>query len=364
MHNKNIKIAIVAYNLENGGLSNAILSLYRILDHKDFNVELLLFDQEDKPETIDSYKCFKVTGNNKLRFVEKLIRYYNFTKHVKKSKYDFIIDERFRLNIFSEILIQKIIYSNLKTIIAIHSSKLDTYLPHNKIVTRFLFKDVYKIVCCSNSIKLKIEDKYQINNVQCIYNSINVEPVIINPLQKNESKYIVAVGRIEPLKQFDKLITTYSKTNLAQKGIKLVFLGDGSQLKECKNLTKSLGLEDQIIFKGYVKKTKEYIKNAQFLVVCSKYEGFPMVILESIALTTPVLSFDLESGPNEIIVSGENGMLVENQNFSALKEGIEALASDTKQLDFFRSNTKKSIVNFSDVKIKKQWEELLQNNRG
>lgn len=362
MQNKNIKIAIVAYNLENGGLSNAIMSLYRVLNHEGFIVELLLFDQENKPDTIDSCKCFKGTVNSKLRFVEKLTRYYNFRNYIKKSHFDYVIDQRYRLNIFSEILINKIIYSNLNTIIAIHSSKLDTYLPDSKMMTRYLFKDVYKIVCCSNSIKLKIEDKYQINNVQCIYNSINLDPVIINSIPKNESKYIVAVGRIEPLKQFDQLITTYSKTNLAEKGIKLVFLGDGSQLKECKSLTKSLGLEDQIIFKGYITNPKEYIKNAQFLVVCSKYEGFPMVILESIALSTPVLSFDLESGPNEIIVSGENGMLVENQNFSALKEGIETLASDTKQLDFFRSNTKNSIVNFSDVNIKKQWEELLQNN--
>jgi len=362
LQSKVIKIAIVTYNLEFGGLSSATKSLCKMLSNSEFDVELLLLDQVNKPLGVKKYTCFKTKAQGVHKYFEKLRRYYNFNSYLKASKFDYIIDQRYRINIFSEFVIQKVFYSKASIIIGIHSARLETYLPNNKTVANFLFKNVYKIICCSSAIKEKIENRYGMTNAICIYNGVDVASAGTQFSNQFEFDYIIAAGRIEPLKQFDKLILAYSKTNLSEIGVKLVILGEGSQMEECKTLVKQLRLEENVVFMGYVSNPERYLASALFLVLCSKYEGFPMVILESMCQSTPVLSFDLESGPNEVIVSGENGILVENQNFESLKVAIENLASNSVLIQYLKKNTAHTVERFSYIEIQKQWKALLGKN--
>jgi len=359
LQRKITKIAIVAYNLDIGGLSKVVYTLYNILESvKSIKIELLLLDQIDDIQGISNYILFKKRHRDKKKLIRKFKTYIDFKKHLKSSNFNFIIDQRYRLNPLSEFLFTKYLYSNSKVIYGVHSSRLKTYFPEQKYLSRFLFNKAYAIVCCSNGVKKLVKDKFKFSNVITIYNSIdlNTDLQIEN---KFSFSFILSVGRVEPEKQIDKLILSYANTSLPKKGIKLIILGDGSHILKCKELVNQLNLNDKVDFIGFVSNPKEYFNSALFLVLCSKYEGFSMVTLESLASSTPVISFDLE-GPNEIIIQNKNGILVKNQDFNSLSSTIDDLASNDTLLKDFAKNAKESILHFSNKKIKEDWLKLLQ----
>ena len=175
-------------------------------------------------------------------------------------------------------------------------------------------------------------------------------------------KYCIAVGRMVAMKQFDKLIETYCSSELPNQNIHLVILGDGVERLRLQKQIESLKMTGFIHLLGYKENTAFYIKKADFLVLTSEYEGFPMVILEALSIGTPVISFDCETGPNEMIVNEFNGLLVENQNFNALKEGMNTMINDEKLHDFCKINAKASTAPFSAEVIREKWLDLMHSN--
>jgi N-acetylgalactosamine-N,N'-diacetylbacillosaminyl-diphospho-undecaprenol 4-alpha-N-acetylgalactosaminyltransferase len=360
---KKYKIAIVAYNLDPGGLAKVIENLFLLFKEVNYvDVELLLLDDVNKQALDGEVISFGEFANIKSSFYKKINKYIQFNKHIKKEKFDFIIDLRYRINPITELLILKLTYTKTKIIYTVHSSKLENYLPKNKFLTNYLYGEAHKIVCVAKANEKLVVENYQLKNTATIYNPIDFKEIEIKkeePIDFN-FEYILAVGRFVELKQFDKLIKSYANSILPQKQVKLVFVGEGEELLLCKELVSSLNIEDNVVFVGFSSNPYKYMQNAKFLVLTSKYEGFPLVILEALACKTPVISFDLLSGPNEIIVNKQNGLLVETQNFEKLTEAINLLILDEKLYATCKSNALQSVQKFSFEEIKKEWLNLMQ----
>src|SRR5690606_34416961 len=150
----------------------------------------------------------------------------------------------------------------------------------------------------------------------------------------------------ENVKQVDLLLGCYAKSMLSAKEIRLVILGDGVRLEEMKNLANKLNISDLVDFKGFEPNPENYLKNALFTVLTSKYEGLPTVLVESLLMKTPVISFDCETGPNEIIVDRFNGLLIENQNKEKMIEGMNELVSNEEFYQNLKQNAYKSVSKF------------------
>jgi N-acetylgalactosamine-N,N'-diacetylbacillosaminyl-diphospho-undecaprenol 4-alpha-N-acetylgalactosaminyltransferase len=232
-------------------------------------------------------------------------------------------------------------------------------LTKNSWIAKQILQKTHKVVAVSNGIKQKIETTFNYYSIDVIHNSHGMNS--FESSNKLPFDYVIAVGRLVPLKQFDKLIESYAKSVLSEKNIHLVILGTGEEQILLENKITDLNLNEKVHLLGFKENVWNYISNAKFLVLSSKYEGFPMAILEALCLGIPAVSFDCESGPNEMINNNHNGILVDNQNFTELTHKMNIFVEDEILYQNCKNNASSSVLNFQSNVIVKQWLQLLNN---
>ena len=197
-----------------------------------------------------------------------------------------------------------------------------------------------------------------------VNNPIDISYITQKAIEKNglDFEYIIAIGKYDykNVKQLDKLIDSYSKSILPKEKIKLVLLGVGKNNSRLKKVAIQSRVEDEVLFLDFDENPFKYLARANFLVLSSKYEGFPMSIVECLACQTPVISFNCVSGPKEIITDKENGLLVENQNFEKLTLAMNEFVSNQMLHDHCKKNSLESVSKFSIEKIGKEWLDLMK----
>jgi glycosyltransferase involved in cell wall biosynthesis len=136
-----------------------------------------------------------------------------------------------------------------------------------------------------------------------------------------EPPVILGTGRFVKQKDFPNLIRAFEKV---QKIIsaRLVILGSGREGNRLKALVKDLNLADKVAFLGFVDHPSAYMAKASVFVLSSRWEGLPTVLIEAMAVGTPIVSTDCESGPVEILDKGKYGELVPVGDSDALAAAI------------------------------------------
>lgn len=355
-------ICIVSEQLAGGGAEkcSAMLSIY--FENHNCNVQHVIVIDKVEYEFKGSLLNLGKLKKNHFNFRDRIYRFKTLRHFFLNNHFDFIIDTRVKNRQWQEYFIAKYIYK-APLIVMVHSFMTELYFPKKTFLARKIYNHSYKIITVSKSIQQKVEDVYHYNNVATIYNPIDIE-AIEKTSQENidvNFQYILAVGRMKDnVKQFDKLIQCYAKSNLPEQNVKLVLLGDGQFKDELQKLVSSLNLLDKVLFKGAVSNPFPYYKNALFTVLTSKNEGFPTVLIESLACETPVVAFDCQSGPSEIIENKQNGLLVENQNEEEMIQAINTLFENKELYLYCKQNAKSSVTKFSLENIGNQWMKLLQ----
>lgn len=359
--NKKIKIALMGDCLSRGGAEkvHAILSTY--FDKQGFDVyNCILIDAVTYEYSGSLLNLGKIKANSS-SIIRKYYRFRALQKWVNSNDFDCLIDFRMRPSFILEFILSRIVYPK-NTIYTVHSGVLEFYFPKSNFLSRLIY-DNRKCIAVSNAVSNVIMNGYSLKNVKTIYNPFNLDKISVLKEDKvSENRYILVVGNMNsPIKQIDKLILAYSKSELPKQNIKLIILGEGELKASYQDLVEKLNLSNLVLFKGMVQNPFPYYKNAFFCILSSKNEGLPNVIIESLASETPVVAFDCFSGPSEIIDSYQNGILVEDQNFDKLIEAMNLMVSDADLYQHCKQNTVKSIEKFSVEIIGKQWEEFIQS---
>lgn len=235
------------------------------------------------------------------------------------------------LNLWIAILIP--FYNSHTRFIARESTILSyaVKLRKHSVISMLLYKWLYPrfnmIICQCEFMRQDLIKKFGIKSVCTIVinNPVDTKRLthvadVKDGIRINGKKMLLAVGRLEFVKGFDLLLRALQ---LVQHDCCLLILGNGSEEANLKLLASELGVGSRVRFEGFKENPYTYMKSSDLLVLSSRYEGFPNVVIEANACDLPVVAFDCPGGTHEIIADGINGWLARDGDYVDLAECID-----------------------------------------
>lgn len=183
------------------------------------------------------------------------------------------------------------------------------------------------------------------------------------PIERPAESFIVSVARLdEGQKDHKTLLRAYAQVR--ERGrckAALVLIGEGRDRRELEQLADELGIGAAVHFLGFCANPSPYIRQAELLVLSSRYEGFGMVLGEAMALGTPVLSADCPTGPRDLLEDGKAGLLVPVGDVDAMARAIERLLTDTELRRSLVQAALQKIETFTPARANQRMLELAAN---
>lgn len=171
------------------------------------------------------------------------------------------------------------------------------------------------------------------------YENMNYTPSL-------SSKTVLAMGRLTYQKGFDMLIDAWAEVCKINSDWTLKIVGSGEDNDKLKQQVLDLNLSKRVEFIPVTSDVVSHYKNASIYCLSSRFEGFGMVILEAQSFGLPIVSFDCDCGPSDLIYDGVNGLLVEKDDTRLLAKSIIRLM-DFNDVDY------KKVIEFNEVFSKK-----------
>jgi glycosyltransferase involved in cell wall biosynthesis len=173
-----------------------------------------------------------------------------------------------------------------------------------------------------------------------------------------EAKVLVAAGRLERQKGFDLLLDAFALVSAEHPDWQLWIFGSGRCKPALAAQIERLGLTGRAHLKGATDRLDERFAEASVFVLSSRFEGLPMVLLESAAAGLPAVAFDCPTGPAEVIDHGASGLLVPPQDVPALAAGISALIEAPDRRRAMGARALQKSTNYSITETAGMWQDL------
>ena len=348
------KILIRIGSLRHGGAEKVLVTFLKNLPQNKYEIDLLLnlysgkYLPEvptwinvlylNKGEMITTnrlqdipVKAFRVIYQKLLKQFPNLL--YQFILKGKKYDVEFAAIHGFRDEILNSPL------KSSKKLVWIHNDLKKTELYHYTDEEFRKFFGFDKIMVISEKIEQdfdkltqNLEEK---NKIVRIYNPLDTEEIVLKSQEarsknsnlgtQNPDPTFVSVGTVFPQKGFDRLLKVHKR--LLDEGFhhKILILGDGYDFENIKNLQKDLGVTETSTLFGFTDNPYPQIKNADFYILSSRYEGFPTVLFEAITLKKNIIATDV-SGVREMLDDGKLGLIIENSEqgiYDGMKKALQ-----------------------------------------
>ena len=364
-----MKVLVLHGHLSMGGEERVLLNVLKNLVELNYDVDLLitwnhgennLFENEI-PEKVN-YKFLFDNYNGKNKLIKEIYRIRakatylkKVEKIIKEKKYDIVIDYSSNLLKYNNLDIKVPVFAWIHFSLTfgekLSADKIEKY--------RKQYKKYDKILAICDTMRDEFVEILGMdkNKVELVYNPIDLEAIRkkaenIDKKYENYLKqdYFLQVSRLTEQKQPEHLVDIYYK--LKQRGIKekLYFIGNGEKVELIKQKIKEYKLQNDVILLGQIENPYPFFKNAKLFVHTGKYEGLPTVLLESLALGTPVVAYDCPTGPKDILgKNSEYGKLIPLNDKDVFVEKVCELMNDDEKYKNYR---KISLVRADDFSMK------------
>ncbi len=367
-----IKILFRHRSMEMGGVEKVLLSMLNNLDRNKFDLRLCLnlFQGELRNE-IPDFVDFKTLAKGK----------EDFSKHSVLNKIELtvravklwlyrtfpMIPDRFILHNDADIeiatgytMFSDVLNSSNKKSKKIGWFHSDITYPKLEPAVPLILKQIPQFdyfIWGSQQAKDIFLEKYPNISVpenQVILNAIPIEELKqkaaeFAPDFQTENPVFITVGRLHSRKGHHVLMEAHAKLLKAGFPHKIYVIGDGEEKGNLENQAKKLGVEDSFILLGSLLNPYPYVKNADFFIMPSESEGWPLIIADTLILQKPIISTSVGGIP-EMIEHKKNGYLVE-YNEQSIYDGMQEMMTNPKLVAEIRQNLKHSEEQFDNRKI-------------
>ena len=361
------KITLLISSLSGGGAEGVCVNIANHLSANGWKVDLLVLNLKNEVylDRISEKINLIVLGVNHARYsIVPLLKYL-----FKKKENSYLV---FNHELTVILVILRIIFNlKIKIIarnISILSLKINQFkkkgIWENYVIRpliKYFYQKIDHVINQCHSMRndlIKIYPKLQ-NNSSVIYNPVSSHVDDYSKkydLTKVKKKnYILCVGRLEQVKAFHFALQGFVKLITKFPSLRLKIVGQGSLDYDLKQKAIDFGIENRVDFEGFKKDVIPYYLHAKATILTSLYEGYPNVLIESLALNTPVVAFNCPGGTNEIVQDGLNGYLVKFQDVDDLESKISNIL--LKKFDYV--NLKDSIKKNQIYNICKNYEKLI-----
>ena len=346
-------------------LSNEFVKNYKIYIISIFNANKnIVFDYSKNIELIKLsdikeitlpnvknpfFKILRELARPLVRFANRIIikiMSKRFIKLAKEIEPDIVIDNS------DSFINGKFVLKNSAVIKLIHG-KFDIY-------KNFNLDGLQNFVLLSSQELDSYKTKYPNSNFYIIPNFI---PNISNLNTNYSQKVVVSVGRLSKEKGFLRLIDIWKLIQDSKefKDWKLHIVGDGELKEKIENKIKDLNLTNSIILKPFTKDVESEYLSASIYAMTSHFEGLPMVLIEAQSYALPTISFDIATGPRDIIEDEKSGYLIKDNDLNEYATKLKTLMSDENLRAKMGAKSKEIVKSkFSKEVVMKQWENLFK----
>lgn len=349
-------------DLSVGGAQRVFISLANYLYKKNYEVKILVQNLENpiyKKEINKNIEVISLSVNSTKKMLPKMYKFF------KKESCDACLpfSPELAVNLYiirkslkSKFLIIGRCINTLSFDYKYAKSFFRKYI--SKLLVKIFYHRIDYIIAQSIGMKEDLVKNFSFNNskISVINNPLSkqFENQISNNIDLLEKDYdFLFVGRFEHQKGLKMLIDAFSKLEGEHN---LVLVGDGSEKNSLSDYISSKNLTKNIIISEYSENIISIYNRSKVLVLSSYYEGFPNVLIESIACGTPVVSYDMPSGADEIVEENINGYLVKYLDIDSLTFAMnKAINKKWNRLDI-----KKTALKYGSDIILDQYIELIE----
>lgn len=219
---------------------------------------------------------------------------------------------------------------------------------------QFFYPLAEHVVCVSNAVRDDLKKHVpRLAESSVIYNpALRSDDLPIVEFNEKESGLIVASSRLVDFKKIDEAIHAIQ---FLEEPYHLVVMGDGPERGRLEALVSELGLDDRVDLVGYVNDTFSWYRKAEIFVHPSMWEGFPLVLIESMASGCQVVANSAAAGSAEALGYGKYGFLYEGGHPENLALKIREASGSPKSLEKVVEYAQK----FTDQRVARRYKKLI-----